>query len=398
MAEPRASQGRATPPAAATPTASAPRGRGGAFWSQRTRSLCFGILAAVILVALIAVGSRGFHWFDAALIGYAVGSIFAVAAVTYKYTFWLSRPQTGRYFWRSWQLFFSFANFRRYTALIPRAIFADLLTQQFLRKRHGGGAQGWYRWIAHQCIFWGVVLSCAITFPLTFGWLRFTQTTTGWYRMWAFGFPLFRFDPYSFLGFSIYHGLMWTSLLLLVGLVLAFHRRFHDLARIAIQRFSFDMLPLALLFAIAISGLALIADATFFGGQYYWFISLSHEAVVVFWLISLPFGKFFHILERPATVGIELYWRTGEDSEPRHCPRCDAPFAPARFIADLKRTAFDIGQDYSVTASQPQAARAATREEATSGTWWQDFCPDCKRILRGEATLAALGNEGNRFL
>jgi hypothetical protein len=87
----------------------------------RTRAMLYGILAAAILSGLIALGSRGFHWFDATLIGYAVASVFAAAAVTYKYSFWLARPQTGRYWRRSWQLFFSYANFRRYTALIPTA-------------------------------------------------------------------------------------------------------------------------------------------------------------------------------------------------------------------------------------------------------------------------------------
>ncbi len=112
----------------------------------RIRSICLGIVAAVLLILLIIIGSRGFHWFDAALIGYAVATIFATAAVTYKYTFWLDRPPTGRYFWRSWKLFFSFENFRSYTLLIPKAIL-DLFAQQFIRRR------GWYRWITHQCIF-----------------------------------------------------------------------------------------------------------------------------------------------------------------------------------------------------------------------------------------------------
>lgn len=88
----------------------------------RVRSLLVAIGAAALLVLLIAVGSRGFHWFDEALIGYAVAAVFATAAVAYKYTFWLSRPPTGRYWWRSWQLFLSYANFRRYTTLIPAAI------------------------------------------------------------------------------------------------------------------------------------------------------------------------------------------------------------------------------------------------------------------------------------
>jgi hypothetical protein len=341
---------------------------------------------------LIAAGSRGFHWFDAALIGYAVGTIFATAAVTYKYTFWLARPQTGRYFWRSWQLFFSYENFRRYTALIPRAIFSTLIVQWFISKRSV------YRWVTHQCIFWGVILSCLITFPLTFGWLRFTQVAGGFYNMWVFGFPLITFDPASPFGFLVFHALDFTAVLLLIGLVLAFHRRFHDLALIAVQRFNFDVVALALLAAIAVTGLALTADSAFFRGEYYWYISLVHEAVVVIWLISLPFGKFFHLLERPATVGVELYWQTGEGSEQHSCPRCGAAFVPARFIGDLKRTLYDVGQYYAVTASAPDSAEQVPREAAVATTWWHDFCPDCKRVLRGMANLAALGRDGNQFL
>src|SRR6185437_3957146 len=197
----------------------------------RRRSIGAGIAAAVVLVLLIALGSRGFHWFDAALIGYAVATVFATAAVTYKYTFWLARPPTSRYWRRSWQLFLSYANFRRYTSLIPRALVADLATQQFIRKR------GLYRWVTHQCIFWGVILSCAITFPLTFGWLRFTEMPDGLYRLWFFGFSFFSFPPDSVFGFLVFHALDFTALLLLLGLVLAFHRRFHDLALIAVQRF-----------------------------------------------------------------------------------------------------------------------------------------------------------------
>ncbi len=378
-------------------------------FGQRMWAIVAGVIAGLLLIVLILLGSRGFQWFDAALIGYAVGSIFAFAAVTYKYMFWLMRPQTGRYFRRGWQLFFSVENFRKYTTLIPQAIFTGLLAQTFIRKR------SYYRWIMHLCIFWGVILSLCVTFPLTFGWLRFTQTANGQYRMWALGFPLIVFPPYSIFGTLVYHVLVWTALLLLIGLVMAFHRRFHDIANIAIQRFSFDIVPLALLFAIAVTGLALTADSSFFNGAYYWFISLTHEAVVVLWLISLPFGKFFHILERPATVGIELYWRASEDSVQRNCPRCGQPFAPARFIHDLKLTLDDIGQEYYVApapegAPPPRmpsrgAARVmadpadiARRSTMAQEIWWQDFCPDCKRVMRGEANMAALGRDGNQFL
>ncbi len=363
----------------------------------RTRSILYGILAAAILTLLIAVGSRGFHWFDAALIGYAVATIFAVAAVTYKYSFWLARPPTGRYWRRSWRLFFSYENFRRYTLLIPKAI-VDLFAQQFIRRR------GLYRWVTHQCIFWGVFLSCCITFPLTFGWLRFTQTPTGLYQIWFFGFPSLLLPVDSIPAFLLFHALDFTAALLLIGLILAFHRRFQDLALISVQRFRFDIIPLALLMAIAVSGLALTADSVWLGGAYYWYISLTHEAIVVLWLISLPFGKFFHIIERPATVGIELYWHTGEGTEMQHCARCGEEFAPVRFIQDLKKTLYDVGENYTIRDTpvvQEKEGLSTTivpEGAPTTKLWWQDLCPRCKRVMRAQATLAALGRDGNQFL
>lgn len=367
----------------------------------RVRSIGAGIAAALVLILLIALGSRGFRWFDAALIGYAVATVFATAAVTYKYTFWLARPPTGRYWRRSWQLFLSAANFRRYTSLIPAAI-GDLFAQTFIRRR------GLYRWFTHQCIFWGVLLSCLITFPLTFGWLRFTQTTTGLYRVWFFGFGLLAFPADSLFGFVIIHALDFTAALLLIGLVLAFHRRFHDLALVAVQRFRFDILPLALLLAIVVTGLALTADSAWLGGVYYWYVSLTHETVVVLWLISLPFGKFFHLIERPATVGIELYWRTGEDTTQQHCARCGEEFAPIRFIQDLKRTLSEVGENYTIRDApaqpfgmpdhEPPVKSTPETEQAIKALWWQDLCPSCKRVLRAQANLAALGRDGNQFL
>ena len=380
------------------PASSSPRSHpaASASLSLRTRAILYGILAAAILTGLIALGSRGFHWFDATLIGYAVASIFAAAAVTYKYSFWLARPPTGRYWLRSWQLFFSLENFRRYTALIPTAIL-DLFSQQFIRRR------GLYRWVTHQCIFWGVLLSCCITFSLTFGWIRMTLTTGGDHLLWFFGFPLFAFSIDSALGFLIYHALDFTAILLFIGLILALHRRFHDLSLISVQRFGFDLMPLALLMAIVVTGLALTADSTWLRGAYYWYISLTHEAVVVLWLISLPFGKFFHLIERPATVGIELYQRTGESTQMQTCTRCGEEFAPVRFIQDLKKTLLDVDEDYTLREDVPaqQSAESTgtpTEEQATRTLWWQDLCPSCKRVARGQATLAALDPAGNRFL
>jgi hypothetical protein len=52
-------------------------------------------LAALVLLVLIYVGSRGLRDFDAALVGYAVGSVFALAAVVYRYTLTIPVAITG---------------------------------------------------------------------------------------------------------------------------------------------------------------------------------------------------------------------------------------------------------------------------------------------------------------
>jgi hypothetical protein len=110
--------------------------------------------AAFLLMVLIYVGSRGLKDFDSALVGYAVGTIFAVSGLVYRYTLWVTRPPTWRYFRAGWSNFLSWRNFRRYTLLIPKAWWTDIFAQTFIR------ARSTQRWLMHLAIFWGVVLSC----------------------------------------------------------------------------------------------------------------------------------------------------------------------------------------------------------------------------------------------
>jgi hypothetical protein len=342
------------------------------------------ILAAVAsaaLVALMYLGSRGFADFDSALIGYAVGTVFAIAAITYRYTLWITRPPTWRYFKAGWTNFLSWRNFRSYTAFIPIAWWRDIFGQTFILKRSP------QRWVMHLAIFWGVVLSCLITFPLTFGWIHFTMASLGTYWAWFFGFPILQFHLDTLFSFIIFHALDFTALILLVGLGIAFWRRVMDLGLAATQRFGFDLVPLVLLFSIAITGLALTFSSNFFAGKFYSFIALTHEVVVVGWLISLPFGKFFHIVERPASIGVTLYQtvnqdieRTGERPEIGRCRRCGVEMPSQRFIDDLKATLIELRQNYELGDKR--------------GTL-QDYCPTCKRVMRGMAYYQLMGK---RFL
>lgn len=339
------------------------------------------LLAAAILIVLIVLGSRGLRDYDSALIGYAVASVFALAALVYRYTLWLGRPPTWRYFRAGWVNFLSWQNFRHYTLLIPKAWWTDILAQTFIRKRST------IRWVAHLCIFWGVILSLLITFPLTFGWLHFTLIPLGLYRAWFFGIPLFIFPIRSGAGFLLFHGLDFSAILLLIGLSIVFWRRITDAGLLAIQRFGFDLVPVVLLFAIAVTGLALTASSLLWGGRFYWFLSLTHEVIVVVWLISIPFGKFFHIIQRPASIGVTLYQTVNQDVEhygtqPQTgaCKRCGQELPSQQFITDLKGVLHDLGQDYDLGNNRGEL---------------QDYCPTCKRILRGTAYYELMGK---RFL
>ena len=91
------------------------------------------ILSTVVLTVLIFIGSRGMRDFDSALIGYAVAVLFTLVALTYRYTLWIRRPPTWRYFRAGWVNFLSWRNFRHYTLLIPKAWWTDIFAQTFLR-------------------------------------------------------------------------------------------------------------------------------------------------------------------------------------------------------------------------------------------------------------------------
>lgn len=338
-------------------------------------------LSVLVLAALIYVGSRGLRDFDSALIGYAVGTVVAVAGLVYRYTVWISKPPTWRYFRGGWKGFFSPRNFRRYTWLVPIALWTDIFAQTFILRR------SLTRWLMHMCIFWGVILSLAITIPLTFGWIRFTLEPERDYRLWVFGIQTLSFPLETILAWSIFHALDFTAVLLLVGVGIALWRRSTDAGMLATQRFGFDLLPLVLLAAIAITGLALTGSSMLWEGHYYWFISLVHQVVVVGWLLMLPFGKFFHIVERPATIGVTVYQAVNQgiehypgSAEPiGRCKGCGEALPSGQFVIDLKATLEDLGQRYDLDEFGVL----------------QEYCPTCKRALRGKAYFQHMGK---RFL
>ena len=259
--------------------------------------------AAALLVALaIWVGSRGLRDFDAALVGYATATVFLAFGVVYRYAVWVSSPPARRYLRRGWQAFFSWRNFRRLPTAVPRSVLGYLGFQTFLRARGRG------RWLAHQLVFWGVVLATLITFPLTFGWLAFfSNSATGpGYTIYVLGFRTVSFDALSLVGWVVFHGLDLAAVLVLAGCGWFLWRRFRHREATTGQRFGYDFFPLIGLVAISVTGLLLTFSSWLLEGRSYDFLAIAHMATVVLTLVFIPFGKFFHVIQRPASVGVEI--------------------------------------------------------------------------------------------
>ena len=322
-----------------------------------------GILASLALTILVIVGSRNLEHFDPALFGYTIASIVALGAIVFRYAIWLQRPATRAYFWRGLDLFFKRKKLAANTATAASTIATNLVEQRFIFKR---GAQ---RWLMHFLIMWGCILSALITFPLSWGWVHFKLEGDRAYRAYLFGFPTAVMDGRSILAWVQFHALDFTAIMVIAGCAIAIHRRLTDRGAIAAQTFLLDFTPHLLLIAVSVSGLMLTVSSLWFGGYMYSFISLSHQAVVIMTLFYLPFGKLFHIVQRPASIGVELYQRRSREMEQAVCPRCGTMFSGQLWIDDLKKVVDQLGFDYRME----------------NGHTLQDYCPRCKRIMRGNA-------------
>ena len=197
--------------------------------------------------------------------------------------------------------------------------------------------RGRLRGLAHWLIMWGCLLAAAITFPLVWGWIHF-ETVPGdlhMYRTFVFGIPMQDFPVESAFAFVIFHGLVWSSFLVIAGVMLAFRRRMIDHGAVAVQQFGQDILPLLLLFAISVTGLMLTASYTWMRGYAYEFLAILHAATVIVTLIWLPFGKLFHVFQRPAQLGVGFYKDAGAREQQAVCRRCAQPYASLSMIRDL---------------------------------------------------------------
>ena len=339
------------------------------------RAALWGLLATAVLAALIVVGSRNLRHFDAALVGYTFATLFATFGISYRYSMWLQRPPTRLYWRRGWQVTFEGRHLGTNLRQIVRRALFEFAGNRFIFRRST------LRWAAHWTIMWGCILGAAVTFPLVWGWIHF-ETVRGrpsTYRAFLFGLPAGTFEVHSLVAFLTFHALVWASLLVIVGVMLAFRRRMIDHGAAAVQQFGEDVLPLVLLLAISVTGLMLTVSYTWMKGYAYSFLAILHAVTVILTLLWLPFGKLFHVFQRPAQLGVSFYKDAGRRSEQAKCARCGVAFASAAMVRDLIPVERELGFRYEIDGKAQH---------------YQNICPRCRRSLFGLAQGALWSPRG----
>jgi len=338
------------------------------------RAATWGVLGVLVAIAIAVLGSGNLRWFDAALVGYLFGTLFAIFAVIYRYLIWLRRPPTARLNRRGWEAFRQPGRRGRNALALPGLVLTNLLAQSFIRGRSRT------RWLGHQLVFWGCVLAGLVTFPLVFGLLHFESVGQNGreYKAFVGEIGTLSFDSRSVLGWIVFHLLDIAAVLVLAGVFVFLARRLRDPGALATER-SNDFLALAGLFAVSVTGLALTASNLWMDGRFYVFLNTVHALTVILGLMYIPFGKLFHIFQRPANLGIAYYKREGAEGVQQECARCGQPFASQLQMTDLKAVLPQVGFDYD----RPDG----------SGSY-QDHCPACRRKLVALAQSRAVGGFG----
>jgi hypothetical protein len=338
------------------------------------KAVLYGVIAGMLLMAAIFIGSRGLKHFDPALIAYASASVFAVFGIVYRYAIWLQKPPTNLYWRRGWQLFLQPSRLPRNFAWLLALLWRSFILQTFIEKRSR------LRWTAHFLISWGCILAGLVTFPLVFGWVHFeadpANPTT--YRAFLFGFHAGTFPSTSPVGWMTFHVLDFCAIAIIVGMAFSFRRRMYDSGAMVVQQFMMDFLPLVMLASVCITGLMLTASSLFMHGHSYSFLAVLHAFSVIVTLLYLPFGKFFHIFQRPANLGVQFYKQEGERTAQARCKRCGEEFASQMHVDDLKTALDQLGLD----------------QRYENGTHYQEICPLCRRRLIALNQLEDIGGPG----
>jgi hypothetical protein len=286
---------------------------------------------------LIVVGSRNLAHFDAALVGYTFSVLFATFGLTYRYAMWLQRPPTastgaaaGR---RS-----SGAAGDGATPAPGSAAWVDVLANRFIFARDR------LRGLTHMLIMWGCLIAVAITFPLVFGWLYFrpspaicrsTRRSSSASRLPVSARLDDRVLPVPRPGVVVVPGDRRRD----AGDAAA-HARGGRRGGPAVRRGLHAADP-----PVRRQPHGADADRELHLDERLrlHFIAILHAITVIGTFLWLPFGKFFHIFQRPAQLGVGFYKDVGRSEELAHCRRCGHAFSSRMHVEDLIEVERQLG-------------------------------------------------------
>lgn len=342
------------------------------FYSKTSMYSFFTIL---ILFLSMWVSTAQFLHIDMALLGYMIGTaVFAIGLVI-RMSFWLYRKATNKVITRSVNNLFTKERMKRNAKSLVRTLVDNILLQKFIFKR------GLYRGIQHIMISWGCIISFIFTFGLTFGWFRFDLVDPETYQMVAFNIPLISMAADGWIAEIFYNILNIGALMVLIGVSMAMYRRFKDYDVKVTQRFEFDLLPLYILLAVTVTGLALAVSSKFLDGWMYSYISLIHQVTVIIMLVYFPFGKLFHVPIRPLATAVPMSYQETLMVDTKTCKSCAQPYSNDDQIADvqaiLKTQSFDL--------------------QLADGTYLSDYCPSCRRRMRALKQMNMEAPTGNPY-
>ena len=339
-----------------------------------SKPIGIGLLCAVTLALSIYIGSGGMKHFDHALFWYAMGSVGAAFAVGYRFTLWMNRPPTRMYFKRGLQLLFRKGPKFPKGTVQPRAkpeydyakaTMENFVGQKLIRKR------SYYRWIMHLCLSGGCSLAFAVTFPLVFGWIHFEtpMDDAETYHVMVWGKQMDTFEVHSVKAILMFNVLNISGIIVMVGLVMAAWRRLSDAGERAVQTFYEDILPLILIAAVTLTGLALTVSYKFMDGQGHGSLVWIHMVCVIGLIFYIPFGKLFHIFQRTISLCVSVYKKSGADEAQQVCLVTGKEYAPKRQVEDLKEVLDELNFDYRFTNENGESIH------------YQDISPEGRRRL-----------------
>lgn len=307
----------------------------------RQAALAAGVAAALGVTLLIYFGSGRLSRFDSPLAAYALATVLAAFAVTYRYSLWVQRPATWVYFLAGWRLFLRPHKLARNLAKLVRLLLDNIIVQKFIVERGKG------RWLAHMSIAWGCLIAFAITFPLSWGLIQFGIGANGVdYTVEFIGVHVMSFPPNGIVALLFFNGLNISAVLVLLGVGIAMHRRLFESGAQAVETFTNDFMPLFLLFAVSVTGLMITASYRLLDGAHFSVISMLHAFTVIILLLWMPFGKLFHVIQRTAQLGVAYYKAEGSSGPQAVCSRSGVEYQSQMHHDDLVRIMREVGVDF----------------------------------------------------